>query len=175
MVELAKHSIHAITNQLGLRYSLQPQIAFESVTGTTRYIVDVVGTQFKVEFFRVGNDPHDRQRFERRQPVIWLNRQVWLPTAEDTSSRSCGGFRISDAIRTMTTFEMSFPSSAINSTGPTSNAGATSMAPAPFSTKSAQRSLRFESSWGKCSLAYPPGFFNARLCSTSTPPIEMTE
>ena len=83
VIQLGQKSLSAVVRDLGSGFSLQPQVAFESVTGTRQHIVDVVGTQFKVELFRVGNDPHDHERFSRRLRVPWLDRQVWLPTAED--------------------------------------------------------------------------------------------
>jgi hypothetical protein len=83
VVELGEQSIHRIAYHLSPRYRLQPQIAFESVTGTTRHVIEVLETPFQVELFRVSNDEHDRGRFARRVQVTWLDRQVWLPTPED--------------------------------------------------------------------------------------------
>jgi Nucleotidyl transferase AbiEii toxin, Type IV TA system len=83
VIELGQDSVADIVRSLGSGFSLQPQVGFESVTGTTQYVVDVAGTHFKVELFRIGNDPHDRERFARRLQVPWLAQQVWLPTAED--------------------------------------------------------------------------------------------
>jgi hypothetical protein len=83
VVEFGGQSIHDFCRRLGPRFSLDPQIAFESVTGTTRYILEVTKTQFHVELFPISNDAHDQERFARRIPVAWLGRQVWLPTAED--------------------------------------------------------------------------------------------
>jgi hypothetical protein len=50
---------------------------------TRRYVAEVVGTAFKIEFFLLRNDPHHQERFRRRQLVNTLGRQVWLPTPED--------------------------------------------------------------------------------------------
>lgn len=83
VVELGQHSIREVTTELGPRYSLDRQVGFESVTGTTQYVIDVVGTRFQVELFAVSNDSHDRERFARRVQVTWLDRKIWLPTAED--------------------------------------------------------------------------------------------
>lgn len=83
VIELGDQPIHSFTKHLGPRYRLQHQIAFESVTGTTRHIIEVLETQFQVELFRLSGDEHDRERFSRRVEVPWLDRNVWLPTAED--------------------------------------------------------------------------------------------
>jgi hypothetical protein len=83
VLEFGQRSVHDLTRSLGPRYSLQPQVGFESVTGTTRYIIDLASTHFQVELFSISNDPHDRERFARRRKVAWLNRQIWLPRPED--------------------------------------------------------------------------------------------
>jgi hypothetical protein len=83
VIELADQAIQALTRQLGPRYVAEPQMQFEGVTGTTRHLVDVTGTQFQVELFRTSSDAHDQERFARRIRVDWLGRQVWLPTPED--------------------------------------------------------------------------------------------
>jgi hypothetical protein len=48
-----------------------------------RYVADVAGTPFKIEFLVLRDDPHDQERFRRRQRVNLLDYQVWLPTVED--------------------------------------------------------------------------------------------
>lgn len=83
VVELGGQPVQAITKHLDVRFQLQPQMSFESVTGTQRHILDIAGTQFQVELFRLSNDPHDRERFARRVNVPWSGRRVALPTAED--------------------------------------------------------------------------------------------
>ncbi|MGC8643473.1 MAG: hypothetical protein ACP5XB_26755 [Isosphaeraceae bacterium] len=50
---------------------------------TTRFVARVQDSPFKIEFFLLSSDPHDRERFRRRRRVTVGNRQVWLPTAED--------------------------------------------------------------------------------------------
>jgi len=83
VVELGSQSIHTITRHLDSKFHLQPQMAFESVTGTARHIIDVQGTQFKIEIFRLSGDAHDQERFRRRVQVAWKGRQIWLPSPED--------------------------------------------------------------------------------------------
>jgi hypothetical protein len=83
VVELGAQSIHDVTLHLDARFRLQPQMAFESVTGTARHIIDVQGTQFKIEIFRLSGDAHDQARFGRRIQYPWAGRMVWVPTPED--------------------------------------------------------------------------------------------
>ena len=74
-----------LIRSLGPPFRLDPQIGFESVTGTTRYLVDYEGFEFQMELFRLGDDPHDRERFDRRvrEEVEPLGRPAWIPTPED--------------------------------------------------------------------------------------------
>jgi predicted nucleotidyltransferase len=68
---------------LGEGFEPERQLTFETNTGTQRQEFSVKGTEFKVELFRLSDDPFDQSRFQRRQPVIVEGRQVWFPTAED--------------------------------------------------------------------------------------------
>ena len=70
---------------LAAPYRLDPQIGFESVTGTLRYLLDVVGTDFDVECFLLSDDPHDRARFDRRErEEVIPGFHAFVATAEDT-------------------------------------------------------------------------------------------
>jgi hypothetical protein len=68
---------------LGPEFEAEPQLSFETNTGTQRQEFRVAGTMFKVEVFRLSEDPHDQERFRRRQAVMVGERQVFFPTAED--------------------------------------------------------------------------------------------
>jgi hypothetical protein len=100
LVELAGTEIRAVAERLGPEFHLDPQIAFETIAATRRYVVRVAGTGFRIEFFLLSEDEHDGARFGRRCRVALLGRQVFLPTAEDviiTKLRwSRGGARAKD-------------------------------------------------------------------------------
>jgi hypothetical protein len=83
VVELGHHSILDIGRLLGSRFRVDPQMSFETVTMSRRYVADVIGTPFKIEFFLLNDDPHNQERFRRRRQIILLDRQVWMRTAED--------------------------------------------------------------------------------------------
>lgn len=70
---------------LGETFDLDPQGAFETVTGTYRETLSVKGIPFKIEIFHLSNDPHDQKRLERRVSVYddSLGKHVYIPTAED--------------------------------------------------------------------------------------------
>lgn len=78
--------ISALVARLGPKFRLDPQIAFESGTGTTRYIVKYVDPPlppFDMDFFRLSDDEFDQQRFARRQEGTLLGCRICLPTPED--------------------------------------------------------------------------------------------
>ena len=85
VVEFAGRKISDITRNLGAGYKLDPQMRFESVTGTSRFIIEVVGSPFLLEIFKLSEDPHDRERFARRMRQFSpeIGRDVFLLTAED--------------------------------------------------------------------------------------------
>jgi hypothetical protein len=68
---------------LGPEFVAEPQLSFETNTGTQRQEFGVTGTLFKVEVFRLSSDPHDEERFRRRTPVDVQGHRVFFPTAED--------------------------------------------------------------------------------------------
>ena len=71
VIELGGKSILALNRHFPREFHLDPQIRFESVTGTKRNVIDIDGTPFQVELFRLSNDPHDQERFRRRQTGSW--------------------------------------------------------------------------------------------------------
>lgn len=85
VVELEGTSIRTITSELGTEFRLDPQIKFESATGTTRFVVEVPSARFSIEFFRLSSDPHDIERFRRKVEVgsEEIGRTVVVPTVED--------------------------------------------------------------------------------------------
>jgi hypothetical protein len=70
---------------LGEDFWLDPQSGFELKTGSIRNIVTYIPTKFEIEFFRLGPDAHDQERFARRRKLELLELQIEavIPTAED--------------------------------------------------------------------------------------------
>jgi hypothetical protein len=83
VVELAPGSLERLTAALPIDLRLQPQGAFEGVTGTTRYVVALADSPFVCELFVRSDDAHDEQRFKRRQRVRLFNRFAAVASAED--------------------------------------------------------------------------------------------
>ena len=83
MVQLSAPLNAAFARTLGPEFEAEPQLSFETNIGTQRQEFLVRGTLFKVEVFRLSDDPHDQERFRRRQPAVVDGRTVFFPTAED--------------------------------------------------------------------------------------------
>ena len=68
---------------LGERFEAETQLKFETNTGTQKQEFAVKGTEFKLELFRLSDDPFDQERFKNRRRVMVAGREVWFPRAED--------------------------------------------------------------------------------------------
>ncbi|HWL95448.1 MAG TPA: hypothetical protein VNT79_18160 [Phycisphaerae bacterium] len=83
VIELGNVSLAEFKKRLPDGLEIDPQMSFETVTCTHRYIVKLKGSHFKVELFLLSDDAHDRERFRRRLRRESLGQSIWLPTAED--------------------------------------------------------------------------------------------
>lgn len=68
---------------LGPDFEPENQLSFETNTGAYRQEFQVKDTLFKVELFRLSDDPFDQTRFKRRIATEVSGRRIWLPTPED--------------------------------------------------------------------------------------------
>jgi hypothetical protein len=83
VIQLGPHDLSAIRRRLQGVFEFDPQTTFESVTGTQCTQVIIPDSGFKLELFKLSNDPHDLTRFQRRRREKFLGREIFLPTAED--------------------------------------------------------------------------------------------
>ncbi|HPM80957.1 MAG TPA: hypothetical protein PLF81_09665 [Candidatus Anammoximicrobium sp.] len=83
VVELQGRPIMSLQRHLDPALRIDPQVEFETVTGTRRNVVTARGVAFEVELFRLSDDAHDQQRFQRRRTVALLDRNISLPSPED--------------------------------------------------------------------------------------------
>ena len=84
--------------RLPAEFRVEEQARMELFTGTMRWVVDVQGTAFKVEIFLQGQDAHHQAEFARRcrQRIPILNREAWIPTAEDLIIQKLRWARLKD-------------------------------------------------------------------------------
>ena len=73
----------SFARRLGDEYTVDPQLSFETVTGTHRQYVRHTKTEFTIELFMLSDDAHDLERFSRRKAEQLFGRTVWLLSAED--------------------------------------------------------------------------------------------
>ena len=83
VVEMPPGVLQQLAAALPTDLTLQPQGAFEGVTGTTRYVIELARSPFVCELFVRSDDPHDRERFTRRQRARVSGRLAFVATAED--------------------------------------------------------------------------------------------
>ena len=86
VVDLKNAQLPALMERLGQDFRLDPQLQFETLTGSVRNIIRFLPTKFEIELFRLNQkDEHHQERFRRRRRQVLraINREVWIPTAED--------------------------------------------------------------------------------------------
>lgn len=83
IVEIDSAELSELARRLPPRIHLDPQMAFETVTGTCRYVVTNQDTRFKVELFLLSDDPFDQERFRRRVPIVLQGKEAFVTSAED--------------------------------------------------------------------------------------------
>ncbi len=85
VIQVEGGDFQAFARGLPAELRLDPQISFETITGSQRQIVALAGSPFRIELFFLGNDPHHQDRFRRRkwQHLPDLEREAWIATAED--------------------------------------------------------------------------------------------
>jgi len=84
-VVIAFHSdqLHELIQLLSPRFERDPQLAFETVTGTTKTVLQDRESQFQIEVFYLSEDPHDQERFARRRLANIFDRHAYLLAPED--------------------------------------------------------------------------------------------
>jgi predicted nucleotidyltransferase len=83
VIQARSEDINRIAASLREHYALDPQMSFESVTMTTRYVLESIDHEFKIELFLLSDDRHDRERFQRRVKAMMDDQEVDVPTPED--------------------------------------------------------------------------------------------
>ncbi len=83
VISFRPNEVHALLDALGSDFQRDPQMAFETVTGTTKTLLRVKKTKFQIELFHLSSDSHDQERFARRQTVNIFGRHTQLLSVED--------------------------------------------------------------------------------------------
>jgi hypothetical protein len=83
VIQLSGQSIRGLADKLKEGFHFDPQMKFETVTGTTKYLFQLRESPFEVEVFLLSKDEHDQERFARRKPARLSQRNAYVPTVED--------------------------------------------------------------------------------------------
>lgn len=83
VVAMEQSSTRQVAQRLGPQFRLDPQLAFETVTATSKTVFTFAPTAFRIELFELSGDAHDQERFRRRRPIELLGRQTFVATPED--------------------------------------------------------------------------------------------
>jgi hypothetical protein len=83
VIEAVAGGLQRLGDALPAGLTLHGQGSFDPVTGTIRYLIELVNSPFVCELFVRGDDPHDQERFKRRLRVRILDRVGFVATAED--------------------------------------------------------------------------------------------
>ncbi|KAA1260708.1 hypothetical protein LF1_32490 [Rubripirellula obstinata] len=83
VIGTADLDVFSLAKSLGGEFKFDPQLSFESFGGSIKNEIHIEGTPFRIELFRLTDQPFDRARFDRRRKVTLAGDEVWLPTAED--------------------------------------------------------------------------------------------
>ncbi len=83
VVSCAGSAISDVLRALGPEFERDPQLAFETVTATTKTLLREKATGFQIEVFYLSDDEHDQERFARRRHVTMFGRPACVLTVED--------------------------------------------------------------------------------------------
>lgn len=83
LIQTDSASISALARRVKHPLHLNPQMSFESITGTSRYVVENKEGEYVIELFLLSDDPHDQERFKRRRNIPMQNQSVWVASPED--------------------------------------------------------------------------------------------
>jgi hypothetical protein len=83
VVHLQTASISQVMQRIGPGLKLDDQMSFETVTGTSKFVLKLPDERFKIELFLLSDDPHDRERFSRRRRGVTAGRETYVPAPED--------------------------------------------------------------------------------------------
>ena len=83
VIQAEKDGIEKLFKLLAGEFEVDPQLKFETNTGTHKHEMRFRGTPFTVEVFLLSDDAFDQERFRRNRSVSLFGRPTFVPTAED--------------------------------------------------------------------------------------------
>lgn len=83
VVQTQPGQLTELVKSLGPQFEREPQMQFETVTGTCKSLLRERESHFEIELFELSADLHDRERFARRQRLTVFDRDTFVLTVED--------------------------------------------------------------------------------------------
>lgn len=85
VIQMESAAFDEFVRRLPAEIHLDPQITLETITGSRRHILTLKGSEFRIELFLLGDDPHHRERFSRRRQrrLPDLGIETWVAAPED--------------------------------------------------------------------------------------------
>lgn len=83
VVQLRDVSLAQIMQRMGPGLRLDSQMSFETVTGTSKFVLSLPDERFRIELFLLSDDAHDQERFRRRRRGRTAGRDTFVPSPED--------------------------------------------------------------------------------------------
>lgn len=84
IVEAPAEALDRLLDGLKPPLTSDPQMLFETVTSSRRWMIRMERSPFVIELFLLNSHPFDRSRFDRRMRLEVLpGTEAWLPTPED--------------------------------------------------------------------------------------------
>ena len=76
-------SLARLFDRLEGPFNADRQLAFETITQTSRYVLDHRDSAFRIELFLLTDDRFDQARFARRQKHSYEGVPAWISSGED--------------------------------------------------------------------------------------------
>jgi hypothetical protein len=83
VIHLQAVSIGQVMQRVGPEIRLEDQMSFETMTGTSRFVLSLPDGRFKIELFLLSDDAYDQTRFGRRRRGATAGKETFVPTPED--------------------------------------------------------------------------------------------
>jgi hypothetical protein len=83
VIELGNIPLSTLISKLGPGFKLDTQLGFETITGSNRYHIYHIDSEFLIEFFLLTPDAHNQSRFARRKSIVFADVPAFVQSVED--------------------------------------------------------------------------------------------
>lgn len=83
VIELGNVPLSNLFSKLGPDFQLDTQLGFETITGSNRYHIHHIDSEYLIELFLLTADPHNQSRFARRKPITFAGVPAFVQSVDD--------------------------------------------------------------------------------------------